>query len=58
MLTETELEGMAKAMAKAYAETRNRENAVVQTMNEFPNGDIAILRAMWEAIDWYVDANE
>ncbi len=55
MLTETELEGMAKAMAKAYAETRNRENAVVQTMNEFPNGDIAILRAMWEAIDWYVD---
>ena len=55
MIEETELEGIARAMALAYKTTNNRENAVIQVLRLYSSCSSEVARAMWESIDAYVD---
>ena len=55
MIKEAELEGIARSAALAYKTTRNRENAVIQVVHLYPSVSLEMARAMWEAIDCYVD---
>jgi len=47
----------AYAMARAYTKANNRENAIVVALHEMPEADTVMLKAMWGAIDAYVDLN-
>ena len=47
----------AYAMARAYTKANNRENAIVVALHEMQEADTVMLKAMWGAIDAYVDLN-
>ena len=59
MNTDDEIqEKVAYAMQEAYKNNRNRENACIDVSTKYPNFSFSTLRAMWDAVDAYVDINE
>ena len=48
---------VAYAMQDSYKANHNRENACIDVLHKFPDINIEVLRAMWDAIDAYVDMN-
>ena len=52
MSTYSELPG---AMARAYIETKTRDEAIRAVLHRFPAADRALLADLWHAIDTYAD---
>lgn len=46
---------IAYTMQRAYNMNSNRENACIEVRQKHPEADPVVLRAMWDAIDDYVD---
>ena len=57
-MDEKTLEQWAYAMQDAYTRSNNRENACVLALSAYPEMPKEIRRAMWQAIDAYVDMNQ
>lgn len=52
-----EIERMGYAMTRAYNRHPGWETACAEVTQEFPNVDTETLKAMWFAIDSYVDVS-
>lgn len=57
-IDEDTLEQACYAMEKAYKTNNNRENAVAEVAYIYAGIETQVLRAMWSAIDAYVDMTE
>lgn len=52
-----EIEEIAREMSEAYIDNDMMGNATKKVKDKFPTASLDMLRAMWKAIDAYVDVN-